>query len=211
MGSHFREHQIPLEAAMKVHVPENADHELHKAYNAVLDIGMQFFWNQKTIPGVNAEEVITIYKHAYHCHQKDQKLAAERWARTAKHLARAFFHEAKITYIEPRTSDLPYLRGATAADFDLRAHSDTTADLLDSLAQDLPPGFQEMPEDMKRYISRGRKHLEFLDPSHPECEKHELLRTERIKAAHEYGRVVECLALAYESEAGHRISDLGAA
>jgi hypothetical protein len=206
-----REHQVPLEAAMKVHLPENADHELRKAYNAVIDTGMQFFWNQKTIPGVNADEVIAIYKHAYHSHQKGLKLAAERWARTAKHLSRAFFHEAKITYLGPRIADLPYLNGASAADFDLRSHSDTTADLLDSLAQDLPPGFQEMPEDMKRYISRGRKHLEFLDPSHPECEKHELLRAERIKAAHEYGRVVECLALAYESEAGHSHPYHGAA
>jgi hypothetical protein len=203
MASHFREHQIPLEAAMKVHVPENADHELRKAYNAAIDTGMQYFWNQKTIPGVNAEEVFAIYKHAFHCHQKGEKLAAERWARAAKHLSRAFTHEAKITFLEPRIADLPYLKGASAADFELKAHSDTTADLLDSLAQDLPPGFQEMPEDMKRYISRGRKHLEFLDSAHPEGDKHELLRAERIKAAHEYGRVVECLALAYESEAGH--------
>jgi hypothetical protein len=206
-----REHQIPLEAAMKVHVPENADHELRKAYNTVVEIGMQFFWNQKTIPGVNAEEVISAYKHAFQCHQKGLKLAAERWARTTKHLSRAFLHEAKIAFLEPRTNDLPYLKGASAEDFDLRSHSDTTADLLDSLAQDLPPGFQEMPEDMKRYISRGRRHLEFLDPHHPESENHELLRAERIKAAHEYGRVVECLALAYESEAGYSHFSHGAA
>jgi hypothetical protein len=45
-----REHQIPLEAAIKVHVPENADHELRKAYDAVVDTGMQFFWNQKRFP-----------------------------------------------------------------------------------------------------------------------------------------------------------------
>jgi hypothetical protein len=154
MAPQSREHQVPLEAAMKVHVPENAVHELRKAYNSVIDVGMLFFWNQKTIPGVNADEVTAIYKHAYHCHEKGLKLASERWARTAKHLSRAFVHEAKISYLEPRTRDLPYLPGATAADFDLRSHSDTTADLLDSLAQDLPPGFQEMPEDMRSEAPR---------------------------------------------------------
>jgi hypothetical protein len=195
-----RNHHAPLEAAMKVHVPENADHELRKAYNSVIDVGMQYFWNQKTIPGVTPDEAFQIYRHAFHCHEKGLKLAAERWARVAKHLSRALFHEAKIAYLQPRLHDLPYLKGASAEDFELRSHSDTTADLLDSLAQDLPPGFEEMPEDMKRYVGRGRKHLEFLDPHIQGAETHELLRAERIKAAHEYGRVVECLALAYESE-----------
>jgi len=54
-----------------------------------------------------------------------------------------------------------------------------------------------MPEQMQHYISRARKHLQVLSDS---TYGHELLRAERIKAAHEYGRVLECMALAYEAE-----------
>jgi hypothetical protein len=183
------------------HGPENADDELRKAYNSAITNGAIFFWDRKAIPGVNPDEVMTIYKHAFHCHRKGLKLAAERWARTAKHLARAFFHEAKIAYLEPRISELPFLEGATAEDFELTTHSSTTADLLDSVAEDLPPGFSTMPENMKRYLARGRKHLAALESSE---KKHELVRAERINAAHEYGRVIEYLALAYEAEAKNK-------
>ena len=60
-----------------------------------------------------------------------------------------------------------------------------------------PPQFDEKPEDMKRYLSRAKKHLKKLE--NPEY-TNELLRAEQIKAAHEYGRVIECMMLAYEAE-----------
>jgi hypothetical protein len=179
------------------HGPQNADHELRKAYNAAIDVGTVFFWDRK-IAGVNADEVISLYKQAFHAHRKGQKLAAERWARTAKHLARAFYHEAKIAYLEPRSAELPFLEGASARDLDLSYRKETTEDLLNSLAQDVPPGLSEMPQNMHRYLARGRKHLQALEDAEY---LHELLRAERIKTAHEYGRVLECLALAYEAEA----------
>jgi hypothetical protein len=59
----------------------------------------------------------------------------------------------------------------------------------------------QMPEEMRRYLSRGRMHLDKLDLKH---ERNELLRAERIKAAHEYGRVLECMALGFEAEAQQR-------
>ena len=50
---------------------------------------------------------------------------------------------------------------------------------------------------MQRFLSRARRHLQALEvPGYD----HELLRAERIKAAHEYGRVLECMSLAYEAE-----------
>jgi hypothetical protein len=180
-----------------IHGPENAEHELRKAYNTVIETGVTHFWDRKVIPGVNAHEVVTLYKHAYQCYRKDDRLAAERWARTAKHLARAFWHEAKIAYLEPRDSELPYLEGAPADDVNLHEHSDTTADLLNSVADHIPPGLKEMPDEMRRYLSRAKRHLEVLENADY---RHELLRAERIKAAHEYGRVLECMALAYEAE-----------
>jgi hypothetical protein len=181
-----------------LHGPENAEHEIRKAYNCVIETASVHFWDRRAIPGVNADEVITFYKHAFNCYRRDNRLAAERWARTAKHLSRAFWHEAKIAFLEPRTAELPFLEGALDDEYNLHEHSDTTADLLDSVAEHIPPGMSAMPPNMTRYLSRGRKHLDALNS--PDY-RHELLRAERIKAAHEYGRVLECIALAYEAEA----------
>jgi len=178
------------------HGPENAEHELKKAYNCVIETAVTHFWDRRAISGVNADEVLTIYKRGFQAHRSNDPLSAERWARTAKHLARAFWHEAKIAYLEPRSSDLPYLEGARE-EYGLHEHSDTTADLLESVAGHAPPGMEEMPEDMRRYLSRGKRHLTELENL---ALTHELVRAEHIKAAHEYGRVVECLALAYEAE-----------
>lgn len=180
-----------------MHGPENAEHELKKAYNSVIEAGVTHFWDRKLIPGVNPDEVLTIYKHAFQCYRKEDRLTAERWARAAKHLARAVWHEAKIAYLEPRVAELPYLEGATPEEYNLHEHSDTTEDLLNSVETHIPKTDEHIQQLMQRYLQRGRKHLLFLNQ---EDYKNELLRFERIKAAHEYGRVLECIALAYEAE-----------
>lgn len=184
-----------------VHGPENAEHELRKAYNSVVESAATYFWDRKAIVGVNPHEVITLYKHAFQAHRNGSRLAAERWARSAKHLSRAFWSEAKIAYLEPRATELPFLEGATPEEYNLHERSDTTADLLNSLADHVPPGMDQMPEEMTRYLSRARRHLHIIEePGYHQ----ELLRVERIKSAHEYGRVLECMALAYEAEYLHR-------
>jgi hypothetical protein len=58
---------------------------------------------------VNPDEVLGLYQHAFKHHRNGQRLAAERWARAAKHLARACWHEAKIAFLEPRATNIPYL------------------------------------------------------------------------------------------------------
>lgn len=179
------------------HGPENAEHEIRKAYKAVIDTNVVLVGSQKPMSGPNVQEVNHFYKHAYQRYRDGNRLSAERWARATKHLSRAFCHEAKIAYLEPRASDLPFLAGATEEEYGLYERADTTADLLESVATHIPPGLDSMPNDMRRYLVRARKHLEVLqDPDY----RHELLRAERIRAAHEYGRVLECMALAYESE-----------
>lgn len=179
------------------HGPENAEHEIKKAYNCVIEAGTTHFWDRRTIPGVNPDEVVTLYKRAYDSYRREDRLAAERWARTAKHLARALWHEAKIAFLEPRAAELPYLEGASAEEYNLHEHSDTTEDLLNSVVNHIPPGLDEMPEIMERYSKRARKHLRSLQQSDY---RHELLRAERIKAAHEYARVLECMSLAIEAD-----------
>jgi len=183
------------------HGPENAEHELRKAYNCTIDAAVCHFWDRQAILGVNPDEVVTLYKHAFNAHRKGHLLAAERWARTAKHLSRAFLQEAKIAYLEPRFSELPFLGGATDEEYNLKETPDTASDLLNSVAEHIPPGLSEMPEDMRRYLSRARKHLDILKSSDY---KHELLRVARIQAAHEYGRVLECMALAFEAESSKK-------
>lgn len=182
---------------MATHGPENAEHELRVAYNCTIDAGTIHFWDRRSIPGVHPDEILTMYKYAFQHNRKGNALACERWARTAKHLARALWHEAKIAYLEPRVAELPFLENASPEELKLFQHSDTASDLLDSVEGHVPPGMTEMPEEMKRYLSRARKHLELL--KRPDY-THELLRAERINAAWEYGRVLECMALAYEAE-----------
>jgi hypothetical protein len=186
---------------LRSHGPENAEFEIRKAYNIVIDGAIPYFWQNRSIPGVDPGQALAMYKHAFNSHRKGNRLAAERWARAAKHLARAFWAEAKIAYLETHDTDLPFLEGAPPEAYNLHEQSDTTADLLNSVSEHVPPGFERMPEQMSHYLARARKHLELLDSG---ATRHELERAERIKAAYEYGRVLEIMSLAYEAEAEPR-------
>src|SRR5262249_19181208 len=88
-----RPHPGQREGAAHFHGPENAEYEIRKAYNAAIEESLTYHWDRKPIPGVNPDEVIELYRHAFNCHRNGARLAAERWARSAKHLARAFWHE----------------------------------------------------------------------------------------------------------------------
>lgn len=182
---------------MAQHEPQAADHELRKAYYAAVELGLLFFWDRRAIPGVSPDEALAFYRRAFKLHREGSSLAAERWARTAKHLTRAFAHEAKIAYLEPAASELPYLDGATPVEYRVRETHEVVTDLLNSVAEHIPPGMTELPEDMRRYLTRAYRHLATLDL---EDYRHELLRAERVNAAYEYGRVLELMALAYEAE-----------
>ncbi|MBC7691091.1 MAG: hypothetical protein H7222_04930 [Methylotenera sp.] len=176
------------------HGPHNADHELRKAYNCLIESSVTFSSVGTQIKEINPDEVQFMYKRAFTSHRKGHQLAAERWARSAKHLARAFWHEAKIHFLQNQSYDIPFLVGATAEEYNFRERLDTTVDLIQSVENHLPAGKDSMPENMIQYLNRAKKFLEQA----PDI-KHELLQAECIKAAHEYGRVIECLDLAYEA------------
>jgi hypothetical protein len=187
----------------RAHGPENAEFELRKAYGFVLEGAVPYFWKHRVIEGVRADEAIKLYRHAYKTYRQDNKLAAERWARAAKHLSRALAAEAKIAYLEVHCTDLPSLAGAHSDSLGSHEMSETTADLLNSVAEYVPAGFEQMPEAMIRYLALAWAHLNTLkQPSY----HHELLRSERLRAAYEYARVLEILALAYEAELPERKS-----
>ena len=182
----------------RVSGPNNAEYEIKKSYQCVIELGVSYFWDKKPIPGINPRDVLTTYKHAHHCYRKENRLAAERWARATKHLARAFLHEAKISYLEPRSTELPFIDQIILTEEDgLEESLQATLDLLNSVATQVPPGLDELPNAMKRYLSRAQEHLSRVQA--PDY-LHELLRAERINAAYEYGRVLECMNLAYEAE-----------
>jgi hypothetical protein len=197
--------------------PDNAEHEIRKAYRQIIEacaVCSGIFHpldhappkpptspllpeekSERDAPFLN--EMIEIYIRSYQSYRKANRLAAERWARAAKHLAQALQHEAKIVYLEQNHQTLPYLAGAHDEEYGLFERSDTTADLLNSVATHVPPGLEKMPDQMKNYLSRARLHLKKRDTF---TGNHELLQAERIQAAHEYGRTLECMTLGYEAE-----------
>jgi hypothetical protein len=184
----------PIHAAQ---APHNAEHEIRKAYNCVIESNVTYFKRQTEINGVNPNEVERLYRHSFDCLQKGNFLAAERWARSAKHLARAFWHEAKIAYLEPRIDEIPFIEGATDVEYNLHERIDTTTDLLDSASIPIASAPNTTQKQMSHYLSQARQHLKIIENI---GYQNELLKAERIKAAHEYGRTLECISLAHEAE-----------
>lgn len=177
------------------HGPDHAEHELRKAYNCIIEAGVTYASQKERVPEVQPQEALQAYENAFQLYQDGKRLAAERWARAAKHLARAFWHEAKIAYLEPQLEKIPYLTGAQDEEYHLHERVDATTDLLASLQALIPQGLRTQPPLIQRYLGRAQFHLHQIPRS-----KHELLRAERIKAAYEYSRVVECMNLGYEAQ-----------
>jgi hypothetical protein len=177
------------------HGPDNAEFELTVAYNHAVETGLVY--QGRSLPGISPDEVTLLYRRAYDHYRQRDRLAAERWARTVKHLSRALWHEAKISFLQGRTSELPFIANAERDAIRLHEYSDTTRDLLDSVSGHMPEGDLGLPVDMKTYLGRALAHLDTLKT--PDL-RHELLRAEHIKAAHEYGRVLECMELAIAAE-----------
>jgi hypothetical protein len=177
--------------------PDNAEHEIRKAYHGVIETSAFYLWTSRLISGVNPTAMRDAYTRSYQLYSQGNRLAAERWARTAKHLAQAFRHEAKIAFLEQDPKILPYLEGAHDQEYGLFERSDTTSDLLNSVAARISIQPDPAQTEMKHYLDRAHELLKKLE--NPE-EKHELLRAERIQAAHEYGRTLECMILAHEAE-----------
>lgn len=190
-------------------LPDNAATELKRAYNAVVEAGVTHLWDHALSTPVSAQRVTELYRRAmeeYRRNTPTSRLSAERWARAAKHLAEAIWHEAKISYLKDRISELPYLTDAVS-EYHLHQETEEGAQsLLNTFESSFPLGPQAVQEldgalsseELRSCLDRGRGHLRDLnDVSQP---RHELLRAERIKAAHQYGRALECVLLALESQ-----------
>jgi hypothetical protein len=188
---------MPHTHTHSMHGPDNAEHELRKAYNCIIESGVNYTFTPLQTLEFSPQEAIQTYEQAFQFYRQGKRLTAERWARAAKHLARAFWHEAKIAYLEPRLEDLPYLKGAQDDEYHLHERLDSTAELLASIQTHPPLGHTSFPKAMAQYISRAQHHLSQIQNAG--INPHELLRAERIKAAYEYSRVIECMNLGYEA------------
>jgi hypothetical protein len=186
-----------MDSSSQDRVPDNADFELRKAYSWVIEASLPYSATHLAIEGVHPQDAHGLYHHAYRAYRKGNALAAERWARAAKHLSRALLAEARIDYLHSHGTDLPCLEGDLSEASRPPESADVTGDLLNSVAEHVPPGLPLMPETMKRYLARARDHLAANDPKDHTLP---LLRAERIRAAYEYGRVLEIMALAFEAE-----------
>jgi hypothetical protein len=191
-------------------LPDNAATELKRAYNAVVEAGVTHLWDHAVNAPVSAQRVTELYRRAmdeYRRNTPTSRLCAERWARAAKHLAEAIWHEAKISYLKDRTSELPYLTDAVS-EYHLHQETEEGArSLLNTFDSSFSQSHQALeepdgalsPDELRSCLVRGQSHLKDLnDLSQP---RHELLRAERIKAANQYGRALECVLLALESQA----------
>ena len=59
------------------HGPDNAEHELRKAYKEVVESNAAFFWDRENIPGVDPKEIELLYRRAFQAHRRGDRLAAE--------------------------------------------------------------------------------------------------------------------------------------
>lgn len=176
--------------------PENAEYELKKAYNCIIELGTVLAAASEKVPAGAYEELISLYRRAFAAHRLGDRLATERWSRTVKHLARALWHEAKISFLASLEGDLPFL-GEAFDEYTEPYSVATTRDLIGSAAPLKPAPESHATEGVDEYMRRGRRHLAKLES---EQEAHDLLRAELLLAAHEYGRVAECMGLALEAE-----------
>jgi hypothetical protein len=183
-------------------IPDNAEFEIRKAFIAIIEAEITQSW-QKSISGVHSGEATLLYKYSFNARKTGKRLAAERWARTAKHLARALKQEAKISFFELHFAEFPILQSTSAEEYALTERKKMTTDLINSVKEMVQAKFNPIPDNMKRYLERARLHMAALTETE---HLHDVLAIERVNAGYEYGRVLECLILAYEAEPNVKIA-----
>lgn len=201
--------------------PSPAQHELRTSFNAIVETGVVYFWrpehtSEAPPPWLDPQTPSEFYRAAFRAHEMQAASEALHWARAAKALARAYWHEAKIAYFKGRTQDLPSLGQALNDEYRLHERLETTRALIErnqkritplqppatppsssaspSSAQSspLPP---ERPEDhledwLQKTHACALRQLEILEKFAPERE-HELLHAEHLKCATEYARCTD--------------------
>lgn len=199
-GARLAPHTPMTPGTMGDLVPENATQELKRAYNSIVELGTVLSSGQRR-GLLGLEAAVSLYLRAmdgYRMHSPASRLASERWARAARHLAEALWHEAKIGYLKDRTAALPYLTDALS-EYHLHHETEQSARaLIETYGERQRQAPEELGVDPAVLMACGRAQLAALmDPLAP---RHELLSAERIKAANQYGRALECILLALESE-----------
>ncbi|MEN9722984.1 MAG: hypothetical protein RJB38_970 [Pseudomonadota bacterium] len=175
--------------------------ELQRAHQALIETEVSFSRNVDDLPQLPLEELRRLYQRAVLELEKnspESPLIAERWARTVRHLALAFWQEAQIQYLERHGSALPRrVSGAITVITELQSTRESAQSLLDAAEHRLssePKSIQLLDAKplLESLLSRGKSLLE--RPVSP------LSFNASIRAAHEYGRTLEYAYLALEAE-----------
>jgi hypothetical protein len=190
--------------------PENAERELKRAFNRLMESGAVWFWQREQVPMIHLHSLAPewparLYRTAMALYRSGDRLDAERWARTCRHYATALWHEAKLSWLKdsnlPR--DLPELPNAQI-EYHLHESMEGTRDLIQDLEnRKLPEPHSGSPGLYARdwispMIRVARMHLNqgglLGQPGNlDECE--------HLKAAEEWARSAEGICTALESQA----------
>ena len=187
--------------------PENAERELKRAYNRLMESGAVWFWQREKIPLIHLHSLAPewparLYRTAVSLFHLGDRLEAERWARACRHYATALWHEAKLSWLKdpdaPRDlAELPHAQ----TEYHLHESTESTRDLIQDLEpRTIPtpsgehPGAYAAPW-ISSMIRVARMHLEKTgSPAQPES----LEQCEHLKAAEEWARSAEGILTALQ-------------
>ncbi|NDC39796.1 MAG: hypothetical protein EBZ48_17480, partial [Proteobacteria bacterium] len=208
-----------------------AEHEIRSTFNSIVESGLVYFWDRRRpeeTPSswVTPELPTQFYQAAFRSYEAKDSSRALHWARAAKALARAYWHEAKIAYFKSRVEDLPSLKQALNDEYHLHEKIDSARNLIEvnqrkreKIIASLPSALASqrsgestqsvgttpnpaLPEEsLGHWIEMihlcALAQLEVLEKLIP-SQLHELLHAEHLKCASEYGRCTQELLIVHE-------------
>jgi hypothetical protein len=180
--------------------PENAERELKRAYNRLMESGAVWFWQREKSPLIHLNSLapewpVRLYRTAMALYHLGDRLQAERWARACRHYSTALWHEAKLSWLRDPSAphdlaELPHAQG----EYHLHESTEATRDLIQDLEHRAPPSLSsEHPGAyaapwIATMIRVARMHLEKSGSlGQPES----LDQCEHLKAAEEWARSAE--------------------
>ncbi len=188
--------------------PENAERELKRAYNRLMESGAVWFWQRDRIPLIHLHSLAPewpaqLYRTAMALYRSGDRLQAERWARSCRHYSTALWHEAKLSWLRDSQvpKDLPELPNAQV-EYHLHESIESTRDLIQDLEHrklPSPPGVTPgsyAAQWIPAMIRVARMHL---DQSGSPSQPSNLTECEHLKAAEEWARSAEGISVALQS------------
>lgn len=181
------EHAVRELAARHTAVARGPAAELRRAYDALMELGTC----SSTATFQAFEEYRQLYQMAFQSYNRGDLHRAELLARSAKHLCRAAWYDAKIKYLESHSEDVPHLPGLSRVGL---GGIDRGITEIESRLSRL-----KLTGTADRFGHRCRKHVERICAM---SDRNTVLADSFMKAAFEYCLATETLhALEFERAA----------